>query len=69
MFKHILISSVHPKMHVSPHLLIIYLFTFGYDGSCFCSGFSLVVASEGHSLATMRGLLIVGASFVLDHRL
>ena len=69
MLKHILISSVHPKMHVSPYLLNIYLFIFGCDGSCCCSGFSLVVASEGYSPAAVRGLLIVVASFVTEHGL
>ena len=69
MLKRILISSVYPTMHVSHHLLNIYLFIFGSDGSCCCSGFSLVVASEGYSLAAVRGLLIMVASFVVEHGL
>ena len=33
------------------------------------AGFSLVVASKGYSLVAICGLLIVVASFVMEHRL
>ena len=36
---------------------------------CRCSVFSLAVASGGHSLVAVRGLLIVVASFAVEHGL
>ena len=38
-------------------------------GLCCCAGFSLVVESRGYSLVVVRGLLIVVASLVVEHRL
>jgi len=38
-------------------------------GLCCCEGFSLVVASRGYSLVTVRGLLITVASLVAEHGL
>ena len=38
-------------------------------GLCCCVGFSLVVENGDYSLVVVRGLLIVAASLVVEHRL
>ena len=45
------------------------LFIVGWAGSSRCSVFSLVVASGGHSLVAVHGLLIVAVFFVVEHGL
>ena len=47
---------------------IVYLFL-ALLGLCCCVGFSLVVASGGHSLVAVCGFLIVGPSLVSEHGL
>ena len=50
--------------------LLIYLpFIFGCAGSLGCTGFSLVVVSQGCSLVAVCGLLFLVASLVAEHRL
>ena len=46
----------------------IYLFLAVLGLRC-CMGFSLVAASRGYSLVTVRGLLIVAAFLVVEHTL
>ena len=46
---------------------VIYLFL-AFLGPCCCSGFSLVVASRGYSLAAVGRLLIVVSSLAVEHR-
>ena len=45
-----------------------YLFWVVLGLCCFCSGFSLLAVSGGCSLAAMRWLLIMVASFLVEHR-
>ena len=45
---------------------IIYLSLAVVDLLC-CTGFSLILASEGFSLVVVHGLLVVAASLVLEH--
>lgn len=55
------------------HLLTILRFSkiiFGCGGSSLlCTGFHPVAASRGYSLLAVRGLLIMVASLVSEHRL
>ena len=46
----------------------IYLFMAAVGLRC-CAGFSLVVASRGCSVVVVRGLLILVASLVAEHKL
>ena len=48
--------------------LLFYLFLTVLSLHC-CMGFSLVVASKSYSPVAVRGLLIVVASLVVEHRL
>ena len=47
----------------------LFKFIVGCVGLRFCTGFSLVVASGGYTLAAVRGLLLAVASLVVEHRL
>ena len=50
-----------------PIYLFIYFFT--ALGLCCCTGFSLVVTSRSYSLVAVRRLLLVTASFIVEHEL
>ena len=51
-------------------LFLIMLFTYlTVLGLLCCTGFSLVAGNRGHSLVVARGLLMVVASLVVEHRL
>ena len=58
------------KKKISVQFFFIYLFIFGYaESSLLHTGFSLVAASSGYSLAAVLGLLVAEASLAAEHRL
>ena len=56
--------------HLASGLFAVSFFSFSLLLGLHCCGqLFLVVASEGHSLVEVPGLLIAGASLVAEHRL
>ena len=61
-------NAMVPQSAISFFSSFIYLFLAVLGLRC-CMGFSLVAASRGYSLVTVRGLLIVAAFLVVEHTL